>query len=386
MTLSRRTAIGAMLAAPALLRAAHAQGPATGAEIVIGCALPITGAFAASGIQYYNTLRLAQDDINAAGGIGGRKLRIAFEDTQANNSFAVNAFIKLVKQADLPFVFLPSLSTQDLAIEPEVAKAQVPTMYAGGAVAVAERKNPWMFRIRPADNLQGPAIAYAVKETLKAKKPGLMYTQDDYGTGASAAVEAALNAAGVPLVAKEAFAPRDNDFSAQLLAIKNKGADVLIGFTYNRDGALILSQRQRLGVDMPYIGGSATAAPSTLALVQPDDLKGVMALADAVLGETISPASADFVSRCTAKFNLAPDPYGSCYYDGAMMVAEGLRRVGPDRVKLRDHLAALKGYKGVTRTFSNDAENNMAHSLALVAFTPGTKDYKSIGTFPRDQA
>ncbi len=381
MTLTRRAALGALLAAPAVLRSVRAG--AQGAEIVIGCALPTTGAFAASGIQYYNTLRLAQDDINAAGGINGRKLRIAFEDTQASNSFAVNSFIKLVKQGDLPFVFLPSLSTQDLAIEPEVAKAQIPTMYAGGAVAVAERKNPWMFRIRPSDDLQGPAIAYAVQQMLKARKPGLMFTQDDYGTGAANAVEAALNAAGVPLVAKEAFAPRDNDFSAQLLAIQAKGADVLIGFTYNRDGALILSQRQRLGIELPYIGGSATAAPSTLALVQPDELKGVFALADAVLGEAVSPRSADFVQRCTARFNLAPDPYGACYYDGAMMVADALRAVGPDRAKLRDRLAATKDYQGVTRSFTNDAQNNMAHSLTLVAFTPGTKDYKAVGTFPR---
>ncbi len=381
MTLSRRTALASLLAAPALIRTVRAQG----AEIVIGCALPITGAFAASGIQYYNTLRLAQDDINAAGGIGGRKIRIAFEDTQANNSFAVNAFIKLVKQGDLPFVFLPSLSTQDLAIEPEVAKEKIPAMYAGGAVAVQERKNPWMFRIRPADNLQGPAIAYAIKDALKASKPGLLHTQDDYGLGAAAAVEAALAAAGVPLVAKEAFAPRDNDFSAQLLALKAKGADVIIGFTYNRDGALILSHKQRLGLDMPYVGGSATIAPSTLALVQPDDLKGVLAMGDAVLGASISPASADFVARCTARFNLAPDPYGSCYYDGAMIVAEGLRAVGPDRAKLRDYLAAVKGYKGVTRTFSTDAENNMAHTLALVRFLPGTKEFEAVATFPRVQ-
>ncbi len=375
--LSRRAAITAALAAGATRL--HAQAP----DLVVGATVPITGAFAASGIQYYNSLRLAQDDINAAGGIGGRKLRIAFEDTQASNSFAVNAFVKLVTQADLPFVFLSSLSSQDLAIEPEVLQAKIPVMYGGGAVAVQERKNPWMFRIRPPDNLQGAAIAFAVVDVLKKTRPGILHSQDDYGLGAANAVEAALAKAGVPIVAKEAFSPRDNDFSAQLLSLQSKGADVIVGFTYNRDGALILSQRKRLGIELPYVGGSATVAPSTLMLVGPGDLDGVLAVADAVLGSAISPASASFVKRYTEKFTFAPDPYGAAYYDGAMILANGLRQAGPDRAKLRDYLAAVHDYKGISRTFTTDAENNMAHTLVLVRFKPGTKEYEPVATFPR---
>jgi len=379
-SLSRR----AVLASAAGLVTAARPARAQAAEIVVGCVLPITGNFAASGIQYYNSLRLAQDDINAAGGIGGAKLRIAFEDSQASNSVAVNAFVKLTQQASLPFVFLPSLSGQDLAIEPEVLREKIPAMYGGGAVAVGERRNPWMFRIRPADNLQGGAMAFAVGGTLKKSKPGLLYTQDDYGLGASASVEAALAKAGTPVVAKEAFTPRDNDFSAQLLGLRNKGCDCIVAFTYNRDGALILSQRRRLGIDLPYVGGSATVAPSTLTLVSPDDLAGVYAIADAVLGSSISPASADVVARYTDKYGFAPDPFGAAYYDAAMILADALRRAGPDRAKLRDALAAVDGYKGITRVFRTDADNNMAHSLTLVRFTPGTKEFEPVATFPRD--
>src|SRR4249920_2163173 len=90
-------------------------------EIVVGAIVPITGPFAGAGLPYYNSLRMAQEDINAAGGIHGQKLRIAFEDTTANNSGAVNAYVKLVKQYNPPFIFLSSLSTQVLATEPEVA-------------------------------------------------------------------------------------------------------------------------------------------------------------------------------------------------------------------------------------------------------------------------
>lgn len=353
-------------------------------EIVVGATVPITGAFAATGAQYYNSLRLAQDDINAAGGIHGRKLRIAFEDTTANNSAAVNAFVKLVKQYNPPFIFLSSLSTQDMAMEPEVAKAKIPTMFAGGAVAIQERKNPYMFRIRPADSLASVAMAAGIVEALKKKKPGILYAQDDYGTGASGSLEAVLAKDGVTLAGKESFSPRDNDFSAQLLSLKNKGADVIVTFNYNRDGALILKQRKSLGIDLPLVSGTGMAAPATLDLVDADDLKGVYVISDTILGEANSPASAEFVRRYAVAYKMRPDSYGAAYYDAALILADAMRTVGTDPEKLRAHLAGLKSFKGIARTYTNEAAtNNMAHSVVLATFKPGTKDTVAVDTFPK---
>jgi branched-chain amino acid transport system substrate-binding protein len=353
-------------------------------DIVVGATVPMTGAFAASGIQYYNALLLAQDDINAAGGINGRKLRIAFEDTGANNSTAVNAFVKLMKQYKPPFVFISSLSTQALAMEPEIARAKVATMYGGGAMSVQARGNPWMFRIRPDDSLQAAAIAYCVAEVLKKKRPGILYAQDDFGLGSATAIEALLAKVGVTVVAKEAVNPRDNDFTAQLLNLASKNVDSIVSVDYNRDGALILKQRRGLGLDVPLVSASSMVAPSTLALVDADDLLDVHSTADAVLGDSVSPASGAFVKRYIAAFKLRPDPFGAAYYDGAMMLADALRKVGPDAAKLRDYLSRLRNFDGVVRRYSTDpATNNMAHSVVLVDFKPGTKDFFAVFTYPK---
>jgi branched-chain amino acid transport system substrate-binding protein len=361
----------AMLSAP---RLARAQQP-----VQIGATVPITGPFAPSGIQYYNSLRMAQDDIAAA---GGTPIRIVFEDTQGSNTTAVNAYVRLVRQLNPPFIFLSSLSTQNLATEPEVTRARIPCMYAGGAVAVQERRNPWMFRIRPADNLGAAAISYAVTDVLKRTRPGILYTQDDYGTGVANGVEALLTQAGVNTVAKEAFSPRDNDFSAQLLSLRNRGADVILAFTYNRDGALILRQRRSLSIDLPVISGSAMVAPSTLDLVEPADLAGLHSVADAVLGEAVSPQSASFVRRYTDRWGFGPDPFGAAYYDGALIVAQAIREVGPDAQRIRDYLGQLGGFQGVTRTYRADEHNNLAHNVTLVAFQPGTKQFRAVASFP----
>ena len=374
--------VAAWLAVVALMASAPARA---GEDIVVGAAVPITGAFAASGIQYFDALKLAQDDINAAGGIHGRKLRIAFEDTGASNSMAVNAFVKLVKQVHPPFIFLPGLSTQTLAMEPEVLKAKVPTVTAGGIMAIQKRHNPWIFRARPADELGAGAMVFGIVDVLKKSKPGLLYAQDDYGTGAAAAVEAMLAKAGVKPVARESYNPRDNDFSAQLLSLKNKGADVIVCFNYNRDGALILKQRRSLGMTaIPVVAGTGMAAPSTLELVDPDDLAGVYSTADTVLGAALGPASADFVKRFTAAFRIRPDSFGASYYDAAMILADGLRQVGPDAEKLRGYFAGLKNVQGVARSYGNDpATNNLAHSVVLVSFKPGTKEFVPVDTYPK---
>ena len=352
-------------------------------DIVVGATVPITGPLAGSGLQYYDSLQLAQDDINKAGGINGRNLKIVFEDTQASNSVAVNAFIKLTQQVDPVFVFLSSYTIQNLAVEQAVAKAEVPVAYAGGGLGIADKKNPWMFRIRPADNLASEAIAAGLSGPMKAKNVGILHVQDDYGNGSANALEAALAKLGVKVVARESYSARDNDFSAQLLSLKNKGAEAMVAYSYIRDGALVLTQRRSLDLGIPMIGNASFVVPSLLDLVTPADVEGIYGITDAVLGPQRSPRSAAYAEEFLNRFKMKADPYGSCYYDVAMMLADGLRKVGPDKKKLRDYFAAIKAYDGVTRSFTTDDRQDMAHDVALIDFTPGTKDMKLLGYYPR---
>jgi branched-chain amino acid transport system substrate-binding protein len=378
---SRRRLLSTASAAAGLLLTRHHPARAAD-EIVVGATVPITGPLAGSGLQYYDSLQMAQDDINAAGGINGRQLRIAFEDTQASNSIAVNAFIKLAQQYDPPFIFLSSYTIQNLAVEPQVAKAQIPTVYAGGGVAVADHKNPFMFRIRPPDNLAGQAIGATLIDRLKAKNIGILHVQDDYGTGSANAVENVVKAAGGTIVAREAYNPRDNDFSPQLLSIKNNGAQAVVGISYIRDGALVLTQRRSLGVDLPLIGNTSFVTPALLDLVTPADVVGTYSMIDAILGESVGPQSVSYANRFLERFKMRADPFGSCYYDATMIMADAMRKVGTDKAKIRDYFAGVKDYKGVTRTFATDERNDMAHNVALVDFKPDTKDLRLVSYYP----
>lgn len=352
--------------------------------IKIGAAVPITGPFASAGIQYYNSLRMAEEDINAAGGVNGKKFEIIFEDTQGTNPTAVNAFVKLTQQNDIAFAFLSSLSTQNLATEPSVTRAGIPVIYGGGSVAVQERGNPLMFRVRPSDAIYAKAMAYGVKEILKASKPGIIHTQDDYGLGTANAVEKELAALGITVVAKEAYSPRDNDFSAQLLSLKNSGADLIMCVTFNRDGALIIQQRLSLGIDVPFFCGSAMIAPATQDLLGEGDAKNLYSVGDTILGEAISAESAAFVTRYTEKFGFAPDPFGAAYYDSAVIVAKAIGEVGNDPEKIREYLKNLKDYPGLARTYTTDEHNNMGAEVVIVKFDDVGK-FHAIASYPPKQ-
>lgn len=347
-------------------------GAAQAQEITVGATVPITGPLSLTGKQYFNALKMAEEDINAAGGVQKQKVKFVFEDAQASNGTAVNAFVKLVQERNPVFAFITSYSTQNMAVAPEVTKAGRPTMYAGGADVVASLNNPWLFRIRPADSTAAIAMGRFVKDELKLSKPGILYIQNDFGQGGANAATAFLKEQGIDAVGMEAYGQNDKDFSAQILNLKNKGADVILAFVYPQDGAMLLRQIKMLGLKQPVVASSAAFVPAAMQLLSPQDLDRVWGVVDAYLPAT--PKGQDYAQRYKSKFNLDADPYGAAYYDGAMLMAQAMNAVGTDPVALRDHLKTIKDYVGVSHTYRFDEKGDGVHDVAVVNFKPGTKE------------
>lgn len=372
MGITRKDVLGSMIAATMLSLVGAAHGQQTG-PILIGATVPMTGPLSLTGKQYQNSLAMAEEDINKAGGINGRQIKIVFEDTQASNGTAVNAFVKLAQETKPAFFFLSSYSTQNLAVAPELKKVQVPAMYAGGADAVADGGNEWMFRIRPADSVAAEGMVKASVEVIKAKKPGILYIQNDFGQGGAQTAAKRFEAAGTPVVGMEAYGQNDKDFSAQLLGLRSKGADVILVFNYPQDGALVLRQAKMLGFKMPLVTSSAALVPAAMQLLSPADLDGVWGVVDAFMDVSVGGKMKDYVERFKTKFGIDPDPYGLAYYDGALLMADGMRKVGSDPKALRDWLAAVKDWQGIGHVYAYDAKGNGVRDLAIVKAKPGTK-------------
>ena len=383
MGFTRKDFLGSVIAATMLSLTGTAHGQQA-EPILIGATVPMTGPLSLTGKQYQNSLTMAEEDINKAGGIKGRQIKIVFEDTQASNGTAVNAFVKLAQETKPSFFFLSSYSTQNLAVAPELKKVQVPAMYAGGADAVADGGNEWMFRIRPADSVSAEGMVKAAVDVIKAKKPGILYIQNDFGQGGAQTAAKRLEAAGIPVVGMEAYGQNDKDFSAQLLSLRSKGADTILIFNYPQDGALVLRQAKVLGFKMPLVTSSAALVPAALQLLSPADLEGVWGVTDAFMDASAGGRMKDYVERFKAKFGIDPDPYGLAYYDGAFLMAEGMRKVGTDAKALREWLAAVKGWQGVGHVYSYDAKGNGVRDLAVVKAKSGTKTLELVQSVTLD--
>jgi branched-chain amino acid transport system substrate-binding protein len=230
-----------------------------------------------------------------------------------------------------------------------------------------------MSRIRPPDSVPAEGMVKAAVDVIKAKKPGILYIQNDFGQGGAQTAAKRFEAAGVSVAGMEAYGQNDKDFSAQLLSLRNKGADAILIFNYPQDGALVLRQAKQLGFKMPLVTSSAALVPAATQLLSPADLEGVWGVVDAFMDVGVGGRMKDYVERFKAKFGVDPDPYGLAYYDGAMLMADGMRKVGIAPKALREWLSSVKGWQGIGHVYSYDSKGNGVRDLAVVKAKPGTK-------------
>ena len=369
------TAVLLLLGLLGLPRPVAAQG-----DLSIGATVPITSPYALSGRSYYNTLQMAEKDINAQGGIKGRKIKIVFEDTSNSNTTAVNAFKKVMDTVRSPFVFLNSYTVQNLAVEPEVARAKVPVMYAGGGVAVAERGDAWMFRIRPNDEVAAKGAAQFVAKSLKLKRVGLMGVEGDFGQGGMKVAAEVLKQLGVEAVGQEVYRAADKDMSAQLLSLKNKGAEAIVVFTYVAEPPIIFRQRRQLNLGIPLIGSSGSCLPAATNVMTAQDMEGTYCFTDSLLVGNPDPKVHAWAERYQKEFNFPPDVYGVAYYDGMFILKQAIEKAGLEPQAIRDAIAATKDYKGIGATFSFDQRGEGVHQVVVVKPKPGTKTYELLET------
>ena len=369
------TAVLLLLGLLGLPRPVAAQG-----DLSIGATVPITSPYALSGRSYYNTLQMAEKDINAQGGIKGRKIKIVFEDTSNSNTTAVNAFKKVMDTVRSPFVFLNSYTVQNLAVEPEVARAKVPVMYAGGGVAVAERGDAWMFRIRPNDEVAAKGAAQFVAKSLKLKRVGLMGVEGDFGQGGMKVAAEVLKQLGVEAVGQEVYRAADKDMSAQLLSLKNKGAEAIVVFTYVAEPPIIFRQRRQLNLGIPLIGSSGSCLPAATNVMTAQDMEGTYCFTDSLLVGNPDPKVHAWAERYQKDFNFPPDVYGVAYYDGMFILKQAIEKAGLEPQAIRDAIAATKDYKGIGATFSFDQRGEGVHQVVVVKPKPGTKTYELLET------
>ncbi len=247
-----RIAVAAAFAA-GLSSTGSAQGP-----IKIGVTQPLTGAFAASGNYVAQGAKIAEDEINKAGGVLGRKIQLVIEDNKSNPTEAVATAEKLIQRDKVPVMMGAWSSTLTLAVMPKLEEYGVPMLVeTSSSGKITTSGNPWIFRISPTSEMEARAFAPLVK-TLGIKKADLLGTNNDFGLGAMQEFTKMLKENGVAIGVSETMDPKAVDFSAQLAKIKASGGDTVFVTTAVEQITLILRQakEQQLKARIITTGGS----------------------------------------------------------------------------------------------------------------------------------
>ncbi|SRR5579883_1117695 len=255
-TARRQVIIGAAAAfAGAWLAAGAAQAEDT---IKIGVTQPLTGAFAASGNYVMQGAKIAADDINANGGVLGKKIELIIEDNKSNPTEAVATAEKLTQKDKVPVIMGAWSSTLTLAVMPKLVEYGVPMVVeTSSSGKITTSGNPWIFRISPTSEMEAKAFQ-GIMKPLGIKKADFLATNNDFGLGASQEFSKMLKANGVEIGVTETMDPKATDFSAQLAKIKSSGGDTLFVTTAVEQITLILKQakEQQLKARIITTGGS----------------------------------------------------------------------------------------------------------------------------------
>jgi branched-chain amino acid transport system substrate-binding protein len=249
------------LAALALAGAALAQQP----PIRIAGIVELSGTGATSGTNFDNGAKLAAKEINAAGGILGRKIDYTSADTQSNPQIAKALAQKAVD--DKVYVVMgPVFSGSIIVSMAETRKAEIPNFTGGEAASITQQGNPYVFRTSFTQTTAMPKVARYLANDLKAKSVALVWVNNDFGKGGRDTMAKELEKAGVKIAADISTDPGQVDFSGAVLKAKQSNADALFAYTNEEESARLLRELRKQGYDKPVVGETTLTGQKVIEL------------------------------------------------------------------------------------------------------------------------
>ena len=352
-----------------MIVAIFGSGIATAAdEIRIGFTPPITGVHAAGGSLQVKSINLALKEINAAGGVNGKKIDLRIIDNQSTNPGALAALQKAVEQEKVLAMVGCLYSTQVMATADATKNYGIPTIIGATNVNITKQGNPWLFRVRPDDSVAAGAMVKYIKEDTKLTKIGLIHDADAFGTGGADLVEKYAKEAGLTVVRREKCTTAAKDFTAELLAMKNAGAQILVFYGHEEATALLQRQMRQIGSPFKFLGSPSAASKDSLNLAK-EAAEGIWAVVDFVPGQ--SKENKSYADAYKKEYNAEFDSLSVWTYDGLKILVNAIKKAGEDRAKIREAILATQGYQGAQGTFSFPPNGDGLSEVSIVQIEKG---------------
>src|SRR5688572_15039113 len=344
---------------------------AGGDKVRVGVFMSLTGSTANFGISSVNGIKMAADEINAAGGINGKQVELLVQDDRSDASEAATIVTKFVTQDQVHAILGEVASSRSIAAAPIAQNAKIPMLTPSSTNPEVTKKGDYIFRSCFIDPVQGAAIAQFAARTLNAKRGALMVDRkNDYSTGLEKVINEVFTRLGGQIVVTQSYQAADQDFNAQITSIKGANPDVIFVPGYDGDVGLFAKQARDKGITVPIVGGDGWDAPSLYQI-------GGAALNGSYFSNHYSPDDADpivqkFVNDYKARYGSIPDALAATAYDAARIMFDAIKRATSlDGAAIRDALAATKDFPGVTGKVTFNENRDAVKPIVMIKIKDG---------------
>jgi branched-chain amino acid transport system substrate-binding protein len=345
-------------------------------SIKIGEFGSLTGDNASFGISQNNGVQMALEEINAAGGVLGKKLDLTVEDNQTKQGETTTITRKLISQDHVVALIGEVASSKTLEAAPIAQESKIPLIATAATNPKVTQTGDYVFRVCFTDDFQAVVIARFVLEKLKKTKIAFLTdVKQDYSVGLTNIAKDYLSKNAATIVKEQSYSSGDKDFRAQLTDLKSANPDVIVITGYYSEASLIAKQARQLGIKSVFVGGDGWDG-SSLIPVGGKAIEGAF-FSNHFSTEDSSPAVKDFVSKYKAKYNNAlPDAFAALGYDALKLLADAITRAGgTDSAKLRDAIGATKDFAGVTGKITLGPDRNAQKSAVILTIKEGALKY-----------
>lgn len=359
-------------------------GSTSGETIKIGANLELSGGVASYGSSINDGAKLAIEEINAAGGIGGKQIEYIPVDNKSDNAEAATAAIRLAEQEKVVAMIAPATSGNTVATVQVAEQYKVPIVTASGTaetVTVNEKGdvNEYAFRTCFIDPFQGIVAANFATEELKAKKVAIYAdSSSDYAKGLAKSFKEQIEANGGEVVIEEAYVADDVDFKSTLTNIKGENPDFIFIPGYYEEVGLIVKQAREMGIDAPLMGADGWDSPTLVELAGSDALNNTFITNHYSSGDPDQKIQ-DFVKAFSDEYGSQPNAFHALGYDTVYYLKDAIERAGDEVTgeAIQKALAETKDLSLITGTFTVDEKHNPVKSATVLEFVDGQQVFKT---------
>jgi len=332
----------------------------------IGAVFAVTGPASFLGEPEKNTALMLQEQINKAGGINGHPLEIIIEDTKSDETQAVLSAKKLLENDKVLAIIGPSTTGESMALVPIMNNAKTPLIScaAGAPITTPVKERYWIFKTPQYDTSAVEAI-YGYMKKQGISKVGIITISTGFGDAGRKALHDMAPKYGITITADEKYGPKDSDMTTQLTKIKASGAQAVINWSVGPGQVIVTKNWDALKMGIPLYQSHGWGSKKNIELAG-KAAEGVIApLGRLVVWDKLPdkhPQKAllkKYTQDYEAKYKSEPGTFGGHAYDSIMMIVEALKKVGPDKKKIRDYIETkIKKWPGTGGIFNMSPEDH----------------------------